>query len=172
VHRRFLRAFLILPWLVALLVGPASAHNASLVAGVAVRGHNVTVRLLDPYASAVPGAEVTVALGVPDKRPGRAAKAPEVQPARYAVTIAPPAGQVYEITVEATVAGELFRASVRAREGEEQSELLLPMDAVEQAGWLSLENVAYIAALVVLTTATVVALLRKRASSEVEEGSK
>lgn len=170
--RRCLRALLLLLMVLPLIAQPVAAHNATLVAGVAVRGHEVTIRLLDVYGSAVPGADVTVSLGVPDKRPGRATKAPETLSARYAVTVAPPAGQVYEITVAATVAGELFRAAIRAREGEDQSELLLPMDAVEQSGWLGWENVAYIAAVVVLATATAVALLRKRAVSRGEEGSK
>lgn len=159
-------AAIALACMVLLLAQAARAHTGSMIGSVSVTGNKVTVKLMDVLRSPLPGVGVTVATGLPEKKPGKGMPLAEGPKGTYTGTIAPPAGEVYVITVDARPpSGDLHRAAVRAGRGEDLPEILTDMAPVDEPGF-PWGTYLYIAAVIALGTATAVAMLRKRAQRD------
>jgi hypothetical protein len=141
---------------------PAYAHTLSLVAAVSAQGNTLSVRLLDPYGAPLTGGTAvafTVLPGAIGSKPFPLAEGPA---GTYQGTVTPPGG-TYELKVEATLGPDMFRLVLPNRQaGQDSAEQLVPMQPVEPQQGYDWGPVLYLGAVVVLVTATAVAMLRKR----------
>lgn len=153
---------------------PVLAHSAALVASISTHGNEVTVRALDVYGAAVPGAVARAIPAVPGGKQGKPVTLKEGPPGSYSGVVEPPENGGYRLTVEVTLGtgklAELFRAQLDMQAGENTPELLVPMAAIDVAQGVSWGTVVYVGAAVLLVVATGYAWLRQRlAGSETEE---
>jgi hypothetical protein len=149
-----------------------SAHAISLIAAVSMQGNQMTVRLLDPYGAKLEGGSVTGTAALTGGESGKAFPLAEGPAGTYQgnVTPAPPAGKTFDVEIQAQLGPDLFRAVLPSRvAGEDSPELLLPMMPVEPQQGFNWGPVLYLAAVVVLLTATAVAVLRRRAAGDEAE---
>lgn len=148
------------------LSGSAGAHSASQIAAVATKGNQVIVRMVDVYGAPVEQVPVGAVALEPGKRPSKYAALKEGPAGTYTGTVtAPPNIEVYQLNLETTLGGEPYRGSLRVRVGEDLTEVLIPLAAVDgeaQAKGFSWSTYLYIAGLLAVATATVVAMLRKK----------
>lgn len=158
------RMVLLCSLLIAVLVCalPANAHTLSLVAAVSSKGNEVSVRLLDPYGAAVPGGTTVAYTALPGGESNKPVPLAEGPAGTYQGAVTPPGG-TYDLTVEATLGPDLFRLTAPNRQaGQDSGEVLMAMQPVEIQQGYDWTPILYLAAVVVLATATAVAMLRKR----------
>lgn len=157
--------------LAAILLIPAagaSAHSVTMAAAVSTSGDEVTVRLIDPYGAAVEGAVTSIGFSAPDRPPGRLNRLQEREKGRFVGPIRAPESELYDITVEVTWAGDTLRSSIRARAGEDLSEVILPLEVVLHPGGINWSLYIYIGAAAVVLMATGLALMKRRGPEEEE----
>lgn len=153
---------LIAAWmlLVAILAsaGIASAHASSVVAAVSNQANEITVRVLDVYQAAVPGAKVTVAIG----KSGKPVTLTEGPAGTYRGKLSLPTDDV-EAQLVVLVGPDQFQGPVRLNGAKNSAEGLVPLVPIEpkQFSW---GPILYGAAVVVLATATAFALMKKKQS--------
>lgn len=154
--------------LLGLAASPALAHSANQIAAVTVKGNQVSIQMADAYGAPVAQAPVGAAATAPGKQPDNYISMKEGPPGTYTGAIAPPAGDIFQLHLQAMLAGEPFRGALQVRNGEDVAELLIPLATLdgEESGFGGWSLYLYIAALIVIVTATAMALLRKRSQGE------
>jgi len=155
--------------LLLVLTATAGAHSLSISGAVSLHGSELTLRVMDFYGAAVEGARVTAAAGLPGGKQSKQVRLTEVSPGTYRGKIITPGSGAYEIIVEVTVLEELFRGPVKAQFGQDLPETMMPLAPIDLQSAFTWGPIFFGMAVIAVLTATAVALLRGRRTSDEED---
>jgi len=144
----------------------AWAHGAFLYGTVNIKDLDLAVRIADPYGGQIQAAQVTAAAARVDRPSPKGALLKELPPGTYSGRLVVPDAEVYQITLELRVAGELYRGVFNAKADEPVDAQLIPLVHVEQGGPLPWTAYLYLFFVFLLGIALAVALRRKRLAAQ------
>lgn len=160
---RRLVAALFVALLLAWPVRWASAHELALFGHLSVDAQGeVAVRIVDVYGVALEGQKVTAFATAPGGRPTRTVELAEGPAGTYRGVVTVPGEELYQVTIDLVLAGDLHRIVHNVRSGEAQPERMVPMAAIDPPEGIPWSRILFALAAVVLVAGTAVALRKQR----------